>query len=142
MPPGLLLMSFGSQVDDQDLLAVAAGPGEDPAEGVGDERAAPELDAAVGRPLVADPVDGRDVDAVADGVGPLHGLPGVGLGLAVLGLLGGVPADRGGVEQDLGPLQRGQAGGLGIPLVPADERADARRTWSSNAWKPRSPGVK
>ena len=46
-----------------------------------------------------------DEDAVADGVGPLHGLPGVGLGLAELGLLGRVPADRGGIEEDLGPLR-------------------------------------
>ena len=93
-------------------------------------------------PFVADPVDGRDEHAVGDRVGPLHRLPGVGLGLAELGLLGGVPADGGGVEQDLGPLQGRQPGGLGIPLVPADERADAWRAVVSNAWKPRSPGVK
>ena len=57
-------------------------------------------------------------------MGALHGLPGARLGLAELGLLGGVPADRGRVEQDLGALQGGEAGGLGVPLVPADERAD------------------
>ena len=75
-------------------------------------------------PFVADPVDGQHVDAVGDGMGALHGLPGVGLGLAELGLLGRVPADGGGIEEDLGPLKRRQAGGLGIPLVPADERAE------------------
>ena len=46
------------------------------------------------------------------------------LRLAELGLLGGVPADRRGVEEDLGALQGRQPGGLGIPLVPANERAD------------------
>ena len=38
---------------------------------------------------------------------------------------GGMPADGGGVEQDLGALQGGQAGAFGIPLVPADQRAHA-----------------
>ena len=75
-------------------------------------------------PFVADPVDGRDVDAVGDRVRPLDRLPGARLGLAELGLLGGVPADRRGIEEDLGPSEGRQPGGLGIPLVPADERAD------------------
>src|ERR1035438_1338639 len=35
-----------------------------------------------------------------------------------------MPADGGGVEQNLGALQRGQARGLGIPLVPTDQYAD------------------
>ena len=58
-----------------------------------------------GGPFVADPVDGRDVDAVGDGVRPLDGLPGTRLGRAELGLLGRVPADRRGIEEDLGPLR-------------------------------------
>ena len=40
---------------------------------------------------------------------------------AELGLLGGVPADRRGIEQDLRPLKGRQPGGFGIPLVPADQ---------------------
>ena len=55
----------------------------------------------------------------------LHGLPGAGLGRAKLCFLGGVPADRRGIEQDLGALEGRQPGGFGIPLVPADEGADA-----------------
>ena len=41
----------GVAVDDQDFFAIGAGSGDDTAEGVGDEGAAPELDAAVARAL-------------------------------------------------------------------------------------------
>ena len=75
--------------------------------------------------LVADAVDGGDEDAVGDGVGALDGLPGVVLRRAEFVLLGRMPADGGGIEEDVGALQRGEARGFGIPLVPADERADA-----------------
>ena len=44
---------------------------------------------------------------------------------AELGFLRGMPADGGGIEQDLGALQRGQARAFRIPLVPADQRAHA-----------------
>ena len=74
--------------------------------------------------LVAYAVDGADVDAVRDGVGALHGLPGAVLGFAVLGFFAGVPADGGGVEKGFGAVQCGDAGGLGVPLVPADEGSD------------------
>src|SRR5256885_13650709 len=87
-------------------------------------RSAPELEAAVGWALVPDAVHGRHVDAVGDRVRALHGLPGGDLRLAVLGLLARVPADGGGIEEDVGAGQRGQAGRLGVPLVPAHERAD------------------
>ena len=36
----------------------------------------------------------------------------------------GMPADRGRIEEDRRAAQRGEARALGIPLVPADERAD------------------
>src|SRR5438270_12744775 len=36
-----------------------------------------------------------------------------------------MPADRGGIEDDLGPGESSQPRALGIPLVPADERAHA-----------------
>ena len=44
---------------------------------------------------------------------------------AELCFLRGMPANRGGIEQHLRALQRGQPRALGIPLVPADERADS-----------------
>ena len=74
--------------------------------------------------LVADAVDGGDVAAVGDGVAALDGFPGVVLLRAVLGFLARMPADGGGVEEDLRALQRGEPRGFGIPLVPADQHAD------------------
>src|SRR5215471_9335405 len=44
--------------------------------------------------------------------------------LAVRGFFGRVPADGGRIEEDFGPLHRGEAGGFRIPLIPAYERAD------------------
>src|SRR5262249_28735232 len=72
----------------------------------------------------ADAVGGGDVAAVGDGVAALHQFPRVVLRFAVLGLFLGVPADGGGVEEDFCTLQCRQSGGLGEPLVPADEDAD------------------
>ena len=92
-------------LDDENFLRVAPGAGKHATERVGDERTAPELDSALGRPFVADPVDRRDVNPVGDRVGTLHGLPCVGLGRAELGLLGGMPADGGRIKQDLGPCK-------------------------------------
>ena len=43
---------------------------------------------------------------------------------AVLAFLAGMPADGGGIEEDLRAAQRGEARRLGIPLVPADADAD------------------
>src|SRR6202035_2785950 len=80
-----------------------------------------EFDVAV---LVAYTVDGADEDSVGDGVGALGSLPGVVLGGAELLLFGGVPADGGGEEEDLGSAEGGEAGAFGIPLVPADQGAD------------------
>src|ERR1700722_11634071 len=116
---------LGVEVGDEDLFFVVAGLGEDAAEGVGDEAAAPELDAGAGgvvagaaqcdrggvavggggfefdvAVLVAHAVDGADEDSVGDGVGALGGLPGFVLGGAVLFLFRGVPADGGGEEED------------------------------------------
>ena len=45
-----LLLELRVALGEEDLLGVAAGPGEDAAERVGQERAAPELEAAAGGP--------------------------------------------------------------------------------------------
>src|SRR5579863_285133 len=93
----------------------------DAAEWISDEASAPELEACAFRTLhhdtvvkdvailVADAVDGSDEDAVRDGVGALHRLPGGVLGFAELGFLRGVPADSGGVEEGFRAHQRGDA---------------------------------
>ncbi len=111
---------------DGEHLFAGAALGEETTTGIGHEAAAPELDAArSGLALVADPVDRADVDSVGDGVAALDRLPGRLLLGPVLFLLGGKPADRGGIEEDLGPAHGGEPRRLGIPLVPADEHADA-----------------
>ena len=78
--------SITSQVDfaDQDFFLVVRGLGDHAAEGIGQERSAPEFEAlarggiaADVAGLVADAIDHGDVDAVGDGVGALDGLPGV-----------------------------------------------------------------
>src|SRR5580704_12452347 len=119
----------GLQVDvaDQDFFAVVRGFGEDSSEGVAEKRCAPEFQSVAGGGLAADvagfeayAVDYCYVDSVGDGVGALNGAPGVVLGCAELGFLGGMPADRCGIEEDRRALQRGEAGAFGKPLVPAD----------------------
>src|SRR5438128_2652806 len=53
-----LLLELGVAGGDDDLFGIVPGAREDSAEGIGQERAAPELQAAAGRSFVADPVDG------------------------------------------------------------------------------------
>jgi len=113
--------------DDEDFFGGVAGFGEGDAEGVGDEGVAPEFEALVRGTFEADAIDGGDEDAVGDGVGALDGLPGIDLLGAVLGFFGGMPADGGGVEEDIGALEGGEAGAFGVPLIPADEDADAAK---------------
>src|SRR6202171_2749903 len=115
------------QIDlaDQDLLLVGRRFDDDDAEGIAEEGSAPELEARVA--LVADAVHRRDVDAVGDGVPALDRAPRVALGDAVLRFLVRVPADGRRVEDHRRALQRREPRVLGIPLVPADERADAAR---------------
>ena len=72
--------------------------------GSAQERAAPELDAALRAiaamsPFVAHAVDRGDVDAVGDGVRALNGSPGVVLRRAEFRLLRRMPADGRGVEE-------------------------------------------
>src|SRR4051794_35074165 len=88
-----LLLAGEVDLADQDLLLVDRGLGDDDAEGIAEERRAPELEAGLSGQarLVAHAVHGREVDAVRDGVAALDGLPGVALGDAVLGLLVRVP---------------------------------------------------
>src|SRR5690606_2753270 len=107
-------------IDYQNLFAVGAGARQHVAEGVTDERAAPELEAA----LDADAVDGDDEDAVGDGVRALHRLPRCLLRRAEALFLRVVPANRRRVEEHVGTAQCRQTGGLGKPLVPTNQRSD------------------
>ncbi len=116
---------------------------DDPPEGIGKKRAAPEFQALARRPvspdvseLVPHAVHHAYENAVGNGMGALDGAPRVVLGRAELGFLLRMPADGRGIKQDARALQGGQPRAFRIPLVPADQRANAK------ALKPRSPGVK
>src|SRR5262245_10200831 len=103
--------------------------GEDHAEGIGEERMPPELETGTlaVELLESDAVHRGDVAAVGDRMAALDGAPRVELLRSVLCLLRGMPPDRRGIAEHGGALQRRQPRTLGIPLVPADERADASR---------------
>src|ERR1022692_3546657 len=109
---------------DQRLIGIA-GLGEQAALRVGNEGTAPELEAAAGWTFVAHAVHRGHIDAIGDGVRALYGFPGIVLG-AGLGRVRLVEADRRGIEQYLRAAEGRQAGSFGIPLVPADQRSDAR----------------
>ncbi len=89
-----LLLQLDVHLGEEDLFLVVAGLGDDAAEGIGDEGAAPELEARAVDCAAADVavswptrLTDADVDAVGDGVGALDGEPGVVLRGAPLGLL-------------------------------------------------------
>src|SRR4029078_1120542 len=86
------------------------------------------LDATVRGAFMTHAVDGAHVHAVGDGVTPLNRFPRGLLLRAVLRFRRREPADGGGIEEDLRAAHRGEAGGLGIPLVPAHEDADPGAT--------------
>ena len=56
---------------------------------------------------------------------PLNGPPGIVLRLPKFSLLRRMPADGGGIKQHMRSLQRRQSRALRIPLIPADQCADA-----------------
>src|SRR5262249_7997296 len=105
---------------DDELLFVASASGEHAAEWIADEATTPELQAAIGRACVTGAVDCRDAHPTSDRVRPLHRLPGVCLGRAVLGLFARVATDGRRVDENLSAGEGGKASGFGIPLVPAD----------------------
>ena len=117
----------GIAFDDQDLFLVLGSFGGDLAKGVGDERISPEFEAGVavgGLALEADAIDDGDVDAIGDGVRALNSFPGVELGGTEFGFFVRMPANAGGVKNDLRAAESGDAGTFGIPLIPADLHAD------------------
>src|SRR5215213_5226965 len=76
--------------------------------------------------LVPDTVGRGDEYSIGNCVCPLRGSPRLELRVAELRLLIGMPADCGGIEQDLRTEEGVNARCLGIPLVPADQDADVR----------------
>src|ERR1700733_7886006 len=122
----------GVEVDflDEDGFAVMRRLGQNATEGVSDKRAAPELESHTGGAVaayvsifMADTVDGCDIDAVGDSVGPLDGLPCVVLRCSESFLLRRMPADGGGIKEQIRSAQGGDASCFRVPLIPTDERA-------------------
>ena len=109
-------------LNDENFFAIMRAFGKDSAKRIAHEGRAPEFETFFRRTFEADTIYGCHVDAVGDRVCALRSAPGIVLSLAELCLFGGMPADRGGVEQNIRAGECGEAGGLGIPLVPADER--------------------
>ena len=105
--------------------------GEHAAEGIAEKRTSPEFEALAGHgiaadiaSLEADAIHHADINAVRDRVRALDGAPGIMLRLSELGLLRGMPSDGCRIKENAGSLQRGEARAFGIPLIPADERAE------------------
>src|ERR1051325_4300809 len=104
---------------------IHAGLREDLATGAGDETLPPEFDALASiRGFVADAVRDGDEAAVGHRVRALDGLPRAVLVHAVFLFLLWMPADGGGVEENLRASHRREPRAFGIPLVPADQHSD------------------
>src|SRR5581483_8138134 len=100
-------------------------------EGIAEERSAPEFKtlprsrfAANVAMFTAHAIHDGDVHAVSYRMCALNRPPGVVLCCSVLLFFRRMPADRRRIKQNVCPLQRGQTRAFGIPLVPANQRAD------------------
>ena len=89
---------------DENIFLIVGCLRGDLSKGVGHKRVAPEFESCVACARVAfksDTIDDRDVDAVGDGVCPLDGAPGIQLRRPEFGFFVGMPADAGGIKDDL-----------------------------------------
>ncbi len=84
---------------------------------------APDVVESVGAASKPIAIAGKQGQTVGDGMAALHGDPGIALARFFRLVVGRIPADRGGVEQQIGAGQRHQACAFGIPLIPADQHA-------------------
>src|SRR6202163_4577850 len=107
------------------FFAITAAFRDDLAAGRDNETLSPEFDpCASGRSFVTHAIHRRDVAAVRNRVTALHRFPRGILRGAVFFLLGWMPSDRRRIKQNLRTTERGQSGGFGVPLVPANADAD------------------
>src|ERR1035437_2512287 len=116
---------------EQNFFLVVGSFGEHAAEGVAEKRPSPEFEAFARRGIAANvtsfkanAIHHADINAVRDRVRPLDGAPGIMLRLAEFSFLRGMPSDGRWVKQNACSLQSREARGFGIPLIPADERAE------------------
>src|ERR1019366_4167742 len=116
---------------EQNFFLIVRSFGEHAPEGIAEERPSPEFEAIAGRGIAANvaslkagAIHHADINAIGDGVCPLDGAPGVMLRFAELGLLRGMPSNSGRVKKNAGSLQCSKPRAFGIPLIPADQRAE------------------
>ena len=110
---------------DQDLFLLAGCFTEHNTKRVAYKRSAPKLQSTFGRAFVAHTIHCGYVDPIGNGMGALHRSPGIMLRVPVLSFLSRVPPDGGRIEQNFGALQGGQPRSFGIPLIPANQHANA-----------------
>src|SRR4051794_7018047 len=110
---------------DQNLFPIRRCLRYDLPERIGHERVAPEFKPVVLWALETDAIDGGNVNTVRNCVCALDCPPRIQLGSAVLRFFGRVPANCRGVKENVRPLQTGQPGSLGVPLIPAHQYTDA-----------------
>ena len=118
----------GIAFDDQNFFLIVGSFFQDAAERIGNERVAPEFEAGIAFfrfAFEADAVHNCNINAVGDGVRALNGAPGIKLRGAKFGFFARMPADAGGIEDDLRACKRGEARTLRVPLIPANLNADA-----------------
>src|SRR5262245_22458458 len=110
--------------NDQDLLTAGASFGEDLPGGPRHKALAPKLEAVTARgTFQSNAIHRHDITSVGHRMTALHQFPGAVLVCPILGLLPRMPANRRRVEEDFGPLQRGETGCFWEPLIPADQYA-------------------
>src|SRR5208337_3714776 len=130
IPPRLLKMSQ-VHLAQQYLFLVVRSLRQHASEGIAEERPSPEFEAFAGRGIAAnvsrleaDAIHHADINPVCNRMCPLNRAPGVVLRLAEFGLLRGMPSDSGRIKQNARSLQCRKSRAFGIPLVPADQRAE------------------
>src|ERR1700675_2380091 len=122
------------QVDfaEQNFFLVVRSFREHAPEWITEKRTSPEFEPFPRHRVAADvasfeayAIHHANINSVRDGVRALNGAPSVMLRLAEFGLLRGMPSDSRRVKKNACSLQGGEARAFGIPLVPADERAES-----------------
>src|SRR5262249_399193 len=114
-------------LDDENFLFVVGSFGNESSERIGNEGISPKLQTRVtvsGLALEANAVDDGDINAVGDGMSALNGAPGIELRCTEFRFFVRMPADAGGIEDDLRATERGNARAFRIPLVPTNLHAD------------------
>ena len=107
-------------VDDGIRFPIVRGLGQHVSIGIREEASAPKLNFA----LDAHAIRSSHKESVGDRMTAHHCLPcGILTGTVDLAFAGN-PANRSRIEQQLGPLHRGQTSGFGIPLIPANADTD------------------